>query len=198
PRARRGAAGISGWSRLLARANDLTAITTWTRSSGEAMRSSCHPPAGRPAPRADRPIRGRSRARVGSVVCASAVRGAGTMVKAAVMGAGSFGTAFAKVLADAGTEVVVWARRAEVAESITTAHRNPSYMTDTPLPASVTATSDHVAALAGADIVVLAVPSQTLRENLARWSADIPATATLVSLAKGIETGSLMRMSQVI
>jgi len=120
------------------------------------------------------------------------------MVKAAVMGAGSFGTAFAKVLADAGTEVVVWARRAEVAESITTAHRNPSYMTDTPLPASVTATSDHVAALAGADIVVLAVPSQTLRENLARWSADIPATATLVSLAKGIETGSLMRMSQVI
>lgn len=120
------------------------------------------------------------------------------MVKAAIMGSGSFGTAFAKVLSDAGTDVVMWARRAEVADSINSVHLNPSYMKGVRLPESVVATADHRVALADADFVILAVPSQSLRENLAKWSADIPAAATLVSLAKGIETGTLMRMTQVI
>ena len=120
------------------------------------------------------------------------------MVKAAVMGSGSFGTAFSKVLSDAGTDVAMWARRAEVADSINSVHLNPSYMKDVLLPESVVATANHKEALADADFVILAIPSQSLRENLAKWAEDIPADATLVSLAKGIETGTLMRMTQVI
>lgn len=120
------------------------------------------------------------------------------MVRAAVLGAGSWGTAFAKVLADAGTEVTMWARRAEVAAAITTGHANPFYLDGIGLPATVTATSDPVDALAGADLVVLAVPSQSLRENLAGWASSIEPGSTLLSLAKGIESGTLLRMSEVI
>ncbi|MFZ2176552.1 MAG: NAD(P)H-dependent glycerol-3-phosphate dehydrogenase [Rhodococcus sp. (in: high G+C Gram-positive bacteria)] len=120
------------------------------------------------------------------------------MSKAAVLGAGSWGTAFAKVLADAGTDVTVWARRSEVAESIAQRHENADYLPGIALPPSLTATDDARVALADADIVVLAVPSQSLRGNLEVWSPMIGQDATLLSLAKGIETGTLMRMSQVI
>ncbi|WP_278263797.1 NAD(P)H-dependent glycerol-3-phosphate dehydrogenase [Nocardia sp. AG03] len=119
------------------------------------------------------------------------------MTRAAVMGAGSWGTAFAKVLAEAGTEVTIWARRAEVAQALDTEHRNPFYLPGVQLP-PVRATDDHRVALAGADLVVLAVPSQSLRANLERWKDDIGADATLLSLMKGVETGTLLRMSQVI
>ncbi|MEU7220688.1 NAD(P)H-dependent glycerol-3-phosphate dehydrogenase [Nocardia iowensis] len=119
------------------------------------------------------------------------------MTRAAVLGAGSWGTAFAKVLADAGTEVTIWARRPEVAEILHTEHRNPSYLTDIPLP-PMAATHDPAVALDGADIVVLAVPSQSLRVNLEKWKGLIEADASFLSLAKGIEIGTLLRMSQVI
>ena len=120
------------------------------------------------------------------------------MTKAAVLGSGSWGTAFAKVLADAGTDVTMWARRPELAESINDSHENTDYLAGITLPSSISATSDPGRALDGADIVVLAVPSQSLRDNLAVWTDSIPAGATLLSLAKGIETGTLLRMSQVI
>ncbi|WP_433710807.1 NAD(P)H-dependent glycerol-3-phosphate dehydrogenase [Nocardia sp. CA-084685] len=119
------------------------------------------------------------------------------MTRAAVLGAGSWGTAFAKVLADAGTDVTIWARRPEVAKALATEHRNPFYLPDVQLP-SVAATHDHTEALDGADIVVLAVPSQSLRANLETWRDSIGPDAALLSLAKGIETGTLLRMSQVI
>lgn len=120
------------------------------------------------------------------------------MTKAAVLGAGSWGTAFAKVLADAGTDVTMWARRPEVAESIVSRHENAAYLPGVVLPPGLTATADHTEALADAELVVLAVPSQSLRTNLESWKDSLPADATLLSLAKGIETGTLMRMSQVI
>ncbi|MEV4127663.1 NAD(P)H-dependent glycerol-3-phosphate dehydrogenase [Nocardia sp. NPDC049707] len=119
------------------------------------------------------------------------------MTRAAVLGAGSWGTAFAKVLADAGTDVTIWARRPEVAKALATEHRNPFYLPDVQLP-SMAATHDHAEALDGADIVVLAVPSQSLRANLETWRDSIGPDAALLSLAKGIETGTLLRMSQVI
>lgn len=119
------------------------------------------------------------------------------MARAAVLGAGSWGTAFAKVLADAGTDVVMWARRPEVAETLATDHRNPFYLPGVQLP-PIAATDNYAAALDGADIVVLAVPSQSLRANLETWKPAIGADATLLSLIKGIETGTLLRMSQVI
>jgi glycerol-3-phosphate dehydrogenase (NAD(P)+) len=120
------------------------------------------------------------------------------VVEAAVMGAGAWGTALAKVLADAGNDVALWARRAELADEINDTHRNPGYLGDTELPKSIRATSDPADALTGACTVLLAVPSQTLRTNLTQWVPLIGADATLVSLAKGIELDTLMRMSQVI
>lgn len=121
------------------------------------------------------------------------------MTRAAVLGAGSWGTAFAQILADAGAErVCLWARREEVAAGIRDRHRNPDYLTDVELPAAVTATTDPAQAVEGADLVVLAVPSQSLRDNLAAWSGLLPERVPVVSLMKGIELGTGLRMSEVM
>ncbi|MFK3980181.1 NAD(P)H-dependent glycerol-3-phosphate dehydrogenase [Micromonospora sp. NPDC050397] len=117
---------------------------------------------------------------------------------AVVLGAGSWGTAFAKVLADAGRDVTLWARREHVVDAIRETGRNSEYLPELRLPHRVTATTDAAAAIDGADLVVLAVPSQTLRGNLADWAPFIGPDATLVSLMKGIELGTTKRMSQVI
>ena len=114
------------------------------------------------------------------------------------MGAGSWGTTLAKVFADAGSTVTIWARRPQIADTINTYHHNPDYLPGIQLPTTLTATTNPTHALCGATIVVLAVPSQTLRDNLATWAPHIPTDATLVSLAKGIETDTFLRMSQVI
>jgi len=119
----------------------------------------------------------------------------------AVMGAGAWGTALAKVLADAGgpeAEVKLWARRSDLAEQINATRYNPAYLPGTLLPAGIRATKDANDALGGATTVLLAVPAQTMRSNLERWAPLVADGATLVSLAKGIELGTLMRMSQVI
>ena len=120
------------------------------------------------------------------------------MVQVAVMGAGSWGTTVAKVFADAGNEVRLWARRTEVAEDVRDNHRNSAYLGDIELPAAMTGTTDPAEALNGAEIVVLGVPSQSLRENLQNWKGLIGPDASLVSLAKGIEHSSGLRMSQLI
>ncbi len=114
------------------------------------------------------------------------------------MGAGAWGTALAKVLADAGNGVTLWARRQELTDEINTTHRSQEYLGDVELPTSIRATSDPAEALDGSCTVLLAVPSQTLRANLGDWAALIGDDATLVSLAKGIELDTLMRMSQVV
>ncbi len=114
------------------------------------------------------------------------------------MGAGAWGTALAKVLADAGNDVTLWARRKELADEINSSHRSPEYLGDVGLPASIRATSDPAEALSGACTVLLAVPSQTLRANLSDWASLLGDDTTLVSLAKGIELDTLMRMSQVV
>jgi glycerol-3-phosphate dehydrogenase (NAD(P)+) len=118
--------------------------------------------------------------------------------RVAVLGAGSWGTAFAKVMADAGREVVLWARRGEVAAAVNATHTNPDYLPGVALPALVTATTDAATALADVDAVVFAVPSQKLRANLEGWRDLLPRGKTLVSLAKGIELGTLNRMSEVV
>jgi glycerol-3-phosphate dehydrogenase (NAD(P)+) len=120
------------------------------------------------------------------------------MTRAAVLGTGSWGTAYAAVLADAGTETTLWARRPELAESVQTRHENPDYLPGVRLPEALRASADAAEALDGADFVVLAIPSQTLRENLADWAALIPRDAVLVSLMKGVELGTTKRMSEVI
>ena len=120
------------------------------------------------------------------------------MAKVAVMGAGSWGTTFAKILADAGNEVIIWARREDVAEEINTQHRNGDYLPGIKLPKTLTATTDPAEAMAGAEQVYLAVPSQSLRGNLSEWGSAIPAEAILVSLMKGVEKETGLRMSEVI
>src|SRR5690625_7493258 len=94
-------------------------------------------------------------------------------LRATVLGTGSWGTTFAAVLADAGTQVAMWGRRAEVCEQITNEHRNEDYLPGTELPATITATTDIAAALEGAAIVVLALPAQsiaqTVQDHVDRW-----------------------------
>jgi glycerol-3-phosphate dehydrogenase (NAD(P)+) len=116
----------------------------------------------------------------------------------AVMGAGAWGTALAKLLADAGGEVTLWARRSEVADEINSSRYNPGYLPGVQLSAAIRATADPAEALHGATTVLLAVPAQTMRTNLDQWAGLINRGASLVSAAKGIELGTLMRMSQVI
>jgi glycerol-3-phosphate dehydrogenase (NAD(P)+) len=120
------------------------------------------------------------------------------VTRAAVLGTGSWGTAFGKVLADAGTDVVLWARRPDLAKAVRDSHENTDYLPGVTLPDNLTATEDAAAAVHGADFVVLAVPSQSLRENLARVAPSLHPGAVLVSLMKGVELGSTKRMSEVI
>ncbi|WP_309081922.1 NAD(P)H-dependent glycerol-3-phosphate dehydrogenase [Zhihengliuella sp.] len=127
--------------------------------------------------------------------------------KITVLGAGSWGTTFAKVLADAAqanaddggpARVVVWARRPAVAAEIEERHRNADYLDGIELPENVHATSDAREALSEADIVVLAVPAQTLRAQLRQVAEFLPRSAVVVSLMKGLERESDARMSEVI
>jgi glycerol-3-phosphate dehydrogenase (NAD(P)+) len=120
------------------------------------------------------------------------------MTRAAVLGAGSWGTTFAKVLADAGCDVMLHARRPELAKSITEYSENRDYLPGVRLPAAIRATADPGEALLDADVVVLAVPSQSLRDNLTGWAPLLPGDASLLSLMKGIELGTTKRMSEVI
>ncbi|MBE1490385.1 NAD(P)H-dependent glycerol-3-phosphate dehydrogenase [Plantactinospora soyae] len=116
----------------------------------------------------------------------------------AVLGAGSWGTAFAMILADAGSRVTLWGRRPEVVDAVNRTHTNPDYFPGIALPAGITATVDPAAAVADAEFVVLAVPSQTLRANLAAWAPRIGPQTVLVSLMKGVELGTAKLMSEVI
>lgn len=119
--------------------------------------------------------------------------------RVAVVGAGSWGTTFGKILADGGASVVMWARRPELAAEITESKRNSRYLPGINLPRTMTATTDLAEALRGAEQIYLSVPSQSLRENLAAIRPLVEHTGVpLVSLMKGVEKSSGLRMSQVI
>lgn len=120
------------------------------------------------------------------------------MGQVAVMGSGSWGTAFAAMSADAGERVRLWARRAEVAAEINGQHTNSGYLPEIELPEGLSATDDPAAALSDAEVVVLAVPSVGIGEQLRTWGEHIPAEATLVSLIKGVDVDSLRFGSQLI
>ncbi|MBZ9934635.1 NAD(P)-binding domain-containing protein, partial [Mesorhizobium sp. BR1-1-5] len=122
----------------------------------------------------------------------------------AVLGAGSWGSAFARVLglstspeSARASEIVMWSRRAEVAEAITERHENPEYLPGITLPTCVRAVTDAAEAVRGAGVVVVAVPAQHVRETLRTVRADLAPDAVVVSLVKGLERGTDARMSQV-
>ncbi|MCU1423909.1 MAG: NAD(P)-dependent glycerol-3-phosphate dehydrogenase [Microbacteriaceae bacterium] len=118
--------------------------------------------------------------------------------KVAVLGAGSWGTTFSKILADGGAEVSLWARRPELAREITESKRNSDYLPGINLPRAVRGSSNLANVLEGAEQVFISVPSQTLRENLKVVRDLIPADAIVVSLMKGVEKGTRFRMSEVL
>jgi glycerol-3-phosphate dehydrogenase (NAD(P)+) len=118
--------------------------------------------------------------------------------RVAVLGAGSWGTTFAKILADGGAAVTLWARRPELAREIRESKRNSDYLPGINLPRSLQASSKLAVALEGAQQVYISVPSQSLRENLAVLRDLIPEDAVVVSLMKGVEKGTRLRMSEVL
>ncbi|WP_291040035.1 NAD(P)H-dependent glycerol-3-phosphate dehydrogenase [Herbiconiux sp.] len=118
--------------------------------------------------------------------------------KVTVLGAGSWGTTFSKVLADGGSDVTLWARRPELAKEIREAKRNSDYLPGVNLPVSLTATSDVASALAEAQFVFVSIPSQSLRSNLVEIKELIPEGVPVISLMKGVEKGTGLRMSEVL
>ncbi|HSM01148.1 MAG TPA: NAD(P)H-dependent glycerol-3-phosphate dehydrogenase [Acidimicrobiia bacterium] len=116
-------------------------------------------------------------------------------MRVAVIGAGSWGTAVAR-MAGASSETVLWARRPELAESIQRERFNPDYLPDAALPDGLTATADLERAVSDIDLLIMAVPSHGFREVL--MGAAVPAGIPIVSLTKGIETGTLRRMTEVV
>ena len=119
-------------------------------------------------------------------------------MKVSVMGAGSWGSVFAMILADSGCDVVLWSRSAQIAAEVNDQHTNRSYHDNLMLPEQVVATTDAATALADSELVILATPSQTLRSNLEQWGSLIPKDAVAASLIKGIELGTSKRMSEVV
>jgi glycerol-3-phosphate dehydrogenase (NAD(P)+) len=118
--------------------------------------------------------------------------------RVAVLGAGSWGTTFSKVLADGGSDVALWARRPELAKEISQSKRNSDYLPGINLPRNLWSSSIVADVLDGAEIVFVSIPSQSLRENLRDVRTLIPTDAIVVSLMKGVEKGTRFRMSEVM
>jgi glycerol-3-phosphate dehydrogenase (NAD(P)+) len=118
--------------------------------------------------------------------------------KVAVVGAGSWGTAFATIPAQKDIRTVLWARRPDLADAINSRHRCPDYLPDVELPPSLTATPDMEEAVRGAGVMVMAVPSHVFRKVLKDVSPHVSPDASVVSLTKGLEQGTLHRMTEVM
>ena len=118
-------------------------------------------------------------------------------MKVAVIGGGSWGTTVA-ALAAVNTPTVLWARREELVNEINTRHVNSDYLAQFTLPDELRATSSLAEAVAGADVVVMAVPSHGFRDVAAEAAAHVRAWVPVLSLTKGLERNSLKRMSEVI
>lgn len=118
-------------------------------------------------------------------------------VRVGVVGAGSWGTTVA-TLVNRNASAVLWARRPELADEVTTAHTNSRYLPGHRLPVSLEATSSLADAVRDADIVVMGVPSHCMRSTLADLAPHVRPGAPVVSLAKGLEGGTHLRMTEVI
>ena len=117
-------------------------------------------------------------------------------IRMAVVGAGSWGTTVASLAAH-NTPTTLWARRRAVADAINDTHRNPDYVSHVELSPGLRASDSLADTVSGADVVVMAVPSQGFRRTLQEAAPHIRAWVPVVSLSKGLESGSLLRMSQV-
>jgi glycerol-3-phosphate dehydrogenase (NAD(P)+) len=118
--------------------------------------------------------------------------------KVVVLGAGQWGTTMAQVLCDAGNHVLMWGRSQELVDEINEKHTNSKYLDENVLPIGLRATSDLAEAFAYSNIYVLAIPAQTLRENLMAWKSLVQPNALFVSTLKGIEVSTMSRMTEII
>jgi glycerol-3-phosphate dehydrogenase (NAD(P)+) len=117
-------------------------------------------------------------------------------IRMAVVGAGSWGTTVASLAAE-NTPTVLWARRRDVADTVNRDHRNPAYLGERDLSRELRASASLEETVAGADVVVMAVPSQGFREVLTEAAPHVRPRVPVVSLSKGLEQGTLLRMSEV-
>jgi len=120
------------------------------------------------------------------------------MSKITVFGAGQWGSTMAQVLCDAGNHVLVWGRNETVVNEINEKRTNSKYLENNVLPSGLTATTDLSEAFGYSSIYILAIPAQSLRANLVAWKELAAPNALYISTLKGIETGTSLRMSQVI
>jgi glycerol-3-phosphate dehydrogenase (NAD(P)+) len=119
-------------------------------------------------------------------------------MKVAVLGAGAWGTALAKLLAEKERSVVLWSRRRELCEAIDASRENIRYLPGAKLPPNLTCTDDLGAAMAGAETVVFVVPSHATRDVARAAAPHLRGDALVVSATKGIENGSLMFMDEIL
>lgn len=120
------------------------------------------------------------------------------MKKATVFGAGSFGSAIAQVLCANFDEVALWGRDAALITELNQTHQNPNYLPGLPLSPKIRGETDLQRAAAGAELIIVATPSQATRELLGRAQDLFPNDVPVVSVAKGIENGTLCTMTEVL
>lgn len=118
--------------------------------------------------------------------------------RVAVMGAGSWGTTYSLMCCDAGARTLLWARREEVADEINATRRNEAYLPGVDLPGPLRASSDPEEVLHDAEVVVLAIPSVGIGEQLKEWGEAIPHDATVASLIKGVDVHSRSTGSEMV
>jgi glycerol-3-phosphate dehydrogenase (NAD(P)+) len=115
-----------------------------------------------------------------------------------VLGAGSWGTALAQLLAEKGEDVRVWSFEPDVTDTINHAHENTKYLPGIALNKRLKATSNAVDAVRGMDVVVNVTPAQHVRRTLEQVATQIDPNALIVSASKGIETSTLKTMAEVV
>lgn len=120
------------------------------------------------------------------------------MSKVSVFGAGAWGSTLAQVLCDAGNEVLLWGRNADVVNEINSKHTNSKYIGENVLPSEIRATTDLTETFAFSKTYVLAIPSQQLRSTLHSWKSHFSEDCLIVSTLKGIEISTQLRMTEVM
>ena len=120
------------------------------------------------------------------------------MKKVAILGSGAWGTTLGQVLIDSGQQVLIWGRNKKVVREINRRHSNRRFLKGIDLPKELKATTDIKAVLEFADVIVLAIPAQTLRENLESWKGFFPTDLPIISTLKGIEVETQLRMTEIV
>ena len=120
------------------------------------------------------------------------------MARVTVLGTGAWGTTLGQVLCDAGHQVLLWGRNAEIVAEINSSRSNHKFLPGIYLPENLTATVAIEEAFNFGEAIILAIPSQTLRINLRNWRSQFPKDRPIISTLKGIEAETMSRMTEVI